>query len=236
MKLPKALRSIWFVALAAGSAIITWGSLEYFHPDELPAFVIEKLPLPREELWLFALRLHVAAAAIALPGCLLLMSAAVLKRAPALHRWLGRITGTVVLLGLAPSGFYLSLYAKGGLPSTIGFMLTGAITVVGMVEGVRTARKGQFVAHRRAVLHVLAQLSVAVTSRAMLFAFDAADFDPETAYLVALWVPVVGSALAVEILMPAVRLQSIPRRSHEAQHPDRRPVVVHSRLGEPARV
>jgi hypothetical protein len=193
------LRAAWLLALAAGSAFITLGSLGYFRAD-LPAFVVEKLPLPWEQVWLATLRVHVVAAAFALPGCLVLMSRTALVRAPLFHRWTGRATATVVLLALVPSGSYLALFAKGGVLSTAGFLLSGAIVAVAMVQGVREARARRFAAHRRCVLHVLAQLSVAVTSRAMLVGFDAIGFDPEPAYLIALWLPVAASALAVELI------------------------------------
>ena len=42
------------LALALGSAAITRGSLGYFGEDMAP-FVIEKLPVPFEEMWLRAL-------------------------------------------------------------------------------------------------------------------------------------------------------------------------------------
>src|SRR6185369_11597026 len=116
---------------------------------------------------------HVVAAAFALPGCLLLLSKRVLVRAPLAHRWAGRATAAVVLLALVPSGSYLALFAKGGIASTLGFLLSGAIVAAAMVQGVREARARRFAAHRRLVLHVLAQLSVAVTSRAILVGFDA---------------------------------------------------------------
>jgi len=197
--LKRFVRAALLVVLALGSAAITYGSLVYFGEDLAP-FVLEKLPLPQEDLWMLALRVHVVAAAICLPGCLLLFSNTVLRRAPRLHRWLGRVTATAILLALVPSGFYLSLFAKGGLPSTIGFMLSGAIVAAGMVQGVRAARARRFVEHRRWVLHVIAQLSVAVTSRAMLFAFDAAGVEEQLAYLVSLWLPVAGSFALVEIV------------------------------------
>jgi hypothetical protein len=193
------LRPAWLFALALGSAFITAGSVGYFGTD-LPAFVVEKLPLPWEEVWLAALRVHVIAAALALPGCLVLMSSTLLARAPRFHRWTGRATAAVVLLALVPSGSYLALFAKGGAPSTAGFLLSGAIVAAAMVQAVREARARKFLAHRRCVLHVLAQLSVAVTSRAMLLGFALADVDPERAYLIALWLPVAASALAVELI------------------------------------
>jgi len=193
------LRAAWLSALTFGSAFITCGSLDYFRAD-LPAFFVEKLPLPWEQVWLGALRVHVVAAAFALPGCLLLLSKTMLTRAPHLHRWAGRATAAVVLAALVPSGFYLALFAKGGALSTVGFLLSGAIVAVSMAQGVRDAHARRFAAHRRCVLHVLAQLSVAVTSRAMLSGFDAIGFDPERAYLIALWLPVLASALAVELI------------------------------------
>jgi hypothetical protein len=193
------VRSAWLSALALGSLAISRGSLDYFGAD-LPAFVVEKLPLPWEQVWLAALKLHVVAAAFALPGCLVLTSRTVLARAPRFHRWAGRVTAAVVLLALVPSGSYLALFAKGGAPATAGFLTSGAITAAAMVQAIREARARRFLAHRRFVLHVLAQLSVAVTSRAMLFGFDAVAFDPARAYLIALWLPVAASAAAVELI------------------------------------
>ncbi|HKA87719.1 MAG TPA: hypothetical protein VKE22_08650, partial [Haliangiales bacterium] len=83
-------------------------------------------------------------------------------------------------------------------------------------QAVRAARARRFVEHRRWALHVLAQLSVAVTSRAMLFAFDAAAVDENLAYLVSLWLPVVGSFALVELLSTRKRPSFPPWRSNEA--------------------
>jgi hypothetical protein len=224
-RLLRPLRVLVLVALAAGSAAITASSLAYFD-DDLAPFVLEKLPLPLEDVWMLALRTHVVAASVCLPGCLLLSLGIVVRR-PRLHRWLGRVTAAAALLALVPSGLYLAWFAKGGVPSTVGFMLSGAIVAIAMVQGVRTARARRFVEHRRWVLHVLAQLSVAVTSRAMLFAFDAAAVDEQFAYLVSLWLPVVASFGLVELLSIRTRARTArsPRRTHEA------PVVArHSHL------
>lgn len=222
MALQKAARFVFLLVTALGSAAITLGSVVYFNDDELAPFIIEKLPLTREELYISVLKVHVVAAAFTLPGCLLLSLSVLIRRAPKLHRWLGRAVGGAVLLALAPSGFYLSLFAKGGLPSTLGFVLSGLIVVAAMVQGIRTARARQFATHRRFVMHVLAQLSVAVISRAMLFAFNATPVDPELAYIVSLWGPVLGCAAFVELWTH--RISFHPRRNHEVI----RPVVSHA--------
>jgi hypothetical protein len=135
---------------------------------------------------------------------------------PRVHALVGRITAFVVLCGLVPSGAWLSFEAKGGALGTLGFLLSGGIVAVAMVRGVQTAIARDFVAHRRSMLHVVAQLSVAVTSRALLIAFAAFGVDEIAGYLIALWVPVVASALLAEwIATPA----SSKRRHHEDFEP-----------------
>jgi hypothetical protein len=74
---------LWVGALSIGLA-----SRVYFDADELAPFVIEKLPLPHEAVWLAALKAHVVAASFALPACLLLSLERML-RFPRTHRWLG---------------------------------------------------------------------------------------------------------------------------------------------------
>jgi hypothetical protein len=197
-RLGRLLGSMWMLGLGLGALIIGWASRVYFASDELAPFVIEQLPLPHEDLWLAALKVHVMAASFALPACLLLSTKRML-RFPRTHRWLGRATGAIVLTALVPSGLYLSLYAKGGAPATVGFALSGLIVAVAMASGVRRARAKDHLGHRRCMLHVLGQLSVAVTSRTLLVLLDAVGIDPDPAYLLALWVPVLAGVGFVEV-------------------------------------
>ncbi len=225
--LHRLLKGSFFLACAAGSAVMTAGSLGYFDDDALPAFVVEKLPELRfEALWLAALKVHVVAASFSLPACLLLVTGLSLK-APVLHRWLGRLTGVVVLVALVPSGVIMAFDAKGGAWVGAGFVVSALIVAWGMVQGVRSARAKDFVSHRRAVWHVLGQMSVAVSSRALLLGLDAAGVDPDAAYVVALWAPLALSALAVELVFPRRPLAERNRRENPALRVDRLvPVVV----------
>lgn len=213
--LPRLLSGAAVLVLALGSLAITRGSLVYFDPDEVAPFVIEKQPLAHEALWMLALRVHVVAAALALPGCLLLLSRRLLSRRPRIHRWLGRVVGTIVVLALLPAGFYLSTTATAGLPSTVGFVVSGLVMLAAMVLGVRAARARRFVEHRRYVLHVLGQMGVAVVSRAMLIALDLAGVDPSAAYIASLWLPLAGSVALVEVITRRPASAPHRRRSHE---------------------
>lgn len=192
-------RLLFLGLMLAGSALITASSLAYFDFDTLPPFAVEKLPVRFESLWLASLRIHVASALLSFPLCLVLMMRWIQRR-PALHRWLGRITFVLVLCALVPSGAVLSFDAKGGKGVTAGFLLSAAIVAWAMVRGVVSARLRDFVSHRRAMRHVVGQMSVAVVSRAMIVAFDAAGVDPDFSYVVALWAPVLAIAAIVELI------------------------------------
>jgi len=199
----------FLISMLLGSALITMMSLPYFDFETLPPFVIEKLPLRFETLWLAALRIHVAAAALSFPLCLALMTRAAQRRAK-LHRYLGRVTGVLVLFALVPSGIVLSFDAKGGPVVTAGFLLSAAIVATSMVVGVRAARRRDLTLHARSMRHVLGQMSVAVISRAMIVGLDVIGLDPELVYVVALWLPVLASVAIVEWLS---------RRSNRSRKP-----------------
>lgn len=198
------LRRAFLLSMMAGALLIGVASLEYFQPHHLAPFVIEKLPVRFETLWRASLKVHVASALFSFPLCLLLMTRT-LRRHRTWHRWLGRISGMVVLGALVPSGIVLSFEAKGGAPVAIGFLLSAAIVLVSMVIGVRAARAGDLRLHVRGMRHVVAQLSVAVTSRALLILLDISGVGPDSAYVVALWVPVLGSAAVAELLSGRLR-------------------------------
>jgi hypothetical protein len=189
----------FLVTMLVGSAMITAMSVAYFDFETVPPFVVEKLPVRFEALWLASLRIHVAAAAVAFPLCLALMTR-MLQRRAAWHRWLGRVTGALVLFALVPSGIVLAFDAKGGRVVTAGFLLSAAIVAGAVVLGVRAARRRELPAHARAMQHVVGQMSVAVVSRAMILGFDSVGVDPSIAYVAALWIPVLASVAIVEFL------------------------------------
>ena len=197
-RLPALSRWAFFASMWAGAALITATSLVYFDFDTLPPFVIEKLPVRFESLWLWSLRVHVASALLTFPLCLLLMTR-VLQRRPLWHRWLGRLAGTAVLCALVPSGVVLAFDAKGGPWVTLGFLLSAALVAVAMSLGVVAARRRDLPLHARLMRHVVAQMSVAVTSRALIFALDTAGVNPDVSYVVALWGPVLVSAAVAEL-------------------------------------
>lgn len=202
--LPALSRGAFLASMWAGAALITVTSLVYFDFDTVPPFVIEKLPVRFETLWLWSLRVHVASALFSFPLCLLLM-ARFLQRRARWHRWVGRVTGVFVLFALVPSGVVLAFDAKGGPWVTAGFLLSAAIVAASMSFGVLAARRRDLLSHAHFMRHVVAQMSVAVSSRALIIAFEQMAVSPELSYLLALWLPVLASAALAELVSSRAR-------------------------------
>src|SRR5262245_17915427 len=165
-----------------GSVLITASSIAYFDFATLPPFVIEKLPVRFEALWLASLRVHVASALLSFPLCLLLMTRW-LQRRRTWHRCVGRFAGALIVVALVPSGIVLAFDAKGGKVVTAGFLLSAAIVAWCTIGGVVAARRRDLASHRRAMRHVVGQMSVAVVSRALIVCLDSMGLDPDIAYV-----------------------------------------------------
>lgn len=185
-------------ALALGWGWIAAASSPYFLAGPLHPFVIEKLPHSVGEGWRAVLYVHVVSALFALPACLLLTSETFRRRALVAHRWLGRVTAAVALFALVPSGLFLARTASGGWLSTAGFALSGVILAGALVRAVVAARRHRLAEHRRYMHHVLGQMAVAVVSRAMLVGAGVLELNPDVAYVVSLWAPVLGVVWWVE--------------------------------------
>ncbi|MBL7685657.1 MAG: DUF2306 domain-containing protein [Deltaproteobacteria bacterium] len=211
----KISQMLLYCFFALGSILITLSSWVYFDFNERAPFLIEKLPLSFESLYIFALRIHVLAAALSLPGCLLLTSKSLLKRYPRFHRHFGRMVGFCILIALAPSGFYLALFARGGFAGTFGFWLSGGIVVWAMLRAIHEARAKRYARHRVFTFHVLGQLGVAVLSRAILVAFDSYPLNPDLIYLISLWIPVVGTFIFIEFFFSPTPFQFLHRRIYD---------------------
>lgn len=187
------------VSMAAGVWLMLSASVSYLELGDAHPFYLEKLPLEHPTWWLAALYVHVPSALLALPACLLLLVRRVRVRFPRFHRWLGRVTGALVLLAVVPSGMYLALFAQGGWITTLGFWLTGSIAFVAMVKSIQAARARHMRAHRRFSAHVAGQLCVAVVSRFLLVFVEELGLYAEWAYVAALWLPVIGCAVVAEL-------------------------------------
>jgi hypothetical protein len=96
-----------------------------------------------------------------------------------------------------------------------------------MVVGVQAARRHQLMLHARAMRHVVGQMSVAVVSRAMIVGLDALGVNPDIAYVLALWGPVLASVVMVEALSLLPKFQHRNSvKSTERSHREIPPLAI----------
>lgn len=115
-----------------------------------------------------------------------------------LHRWLGRVYLSAILVGGA-AGLYMAAIAFGGLPTQLGF---GGLAVLWLATGVlayRRVRQGDYEAHREWMIRNYALTFAAVTLRLWLPLLMLLGFSFVTAYTAVAWLSWVPNLIAVEL-------------------------------------
>lgn len=220
---PKApFRFIAWLALVFFSGLLTLNSLPYFTEPRMHGFVWEKGALADRPLWLASLVIHVIAGVVCLLSSFLQFFRPVLHRAPWLHRWLGRIYVSSVLMFLAPTGFFLSFFANGGWLGVFGFLLLGLLTTVTTWKGWIAMRRGRTAEHAKWMVRSFAMITTALTFRIEHIVFQDLGVAPETGFIAALYLSISGNALAAEWLLWRIRISKTAKpnqtKSHETKH------------------
>ena len=96
-----------------------------------------------------AFNVHVTSGPLALLLGPCLLSSTIRKRWPRWHRRLGRFQCVLVLVFVAPCGFWMAFYAHSGRFAEAGFVALSLATAVTMIMGWRAALRCHFVAHQR---------------------------------------------------------------------------------------
>lgn len=206
---------IGFVCL---SLVVVENSWPIVATAEQVPFLQERIELTESPMWRSMLALHVAAGAICLLASFLQFFRSVLRRAPWLHRWLGRIYTWSILGVLAPSGFYLAVYAKGGLPGVAGFLVLGILTTHFTWKGWLTIQRGRTQEHAGWMIRSFAMVTTALTFRIYNVLFAQVEMAAETVYLVALYLSLFGNLLAAEWLLARMKHRSFNKNAKNIEH------------------
>lgn len=127
-----------------------------------------------------------------------------LRRRPRVHRWLGKIYVLGILVLAAPSGLVLAVYANGGLPAKVGFVLQclvwWGVTLAAWYE----IRRRRFQRHSEQMIRsfavTLAAMSLRTESYLMFYWLGT---KPIETYVTVTWLSWVGNLLLAELLVYA---------------------------------
>jgi len=117
------------------------------------------------------------------------------------HRWIGKLYVASILFFAAPSGFAMSFFAIGGLPSIINFILLSSLWFWFTLKAYRLARRRSYMAHRRFMVRSFLFANSAILLR--LYGFANTTFlnmDPLQAYPFMAWLSWLPGLIILEVI------------------------------------
>ena len=122
----------------------------------------------------------------------------ILKKARTIHNWSGRIYVSVVLFLGAPTGLYMSFFAKGSIWERTLFMFMAVFWFFTTLKGLQTILKKNVLAHKIWMIRSYAMAMTAVTFRLYHIVFFLMGWDHLKNYELSLWISVLGNMLIAE--------------------------------------
>ena len=175
---------------------------QYFTMDTTVGFLAAKQDYLPIRVWRIAFYTHVFSSIFTLLAGGVQFSSYILSRHRRIHRWIGRLYVADVLLVNVPAGLVMGIYANGLLPSKIAFLILDSLWFWFTLKAYLSARKRNFVAHRRYMIRSYALTFSAVTLRTWkLILVHSLTIDPTTLYMIDAWLGFVPNLLFAEWLL-----------------------------------
>ncbi|MCD0463131.1 DUF2306 domain-containing protein [Roseiconus lacunae] len=216
-------RSCWTVLFLLGSAGIVVSLWAYFDNDRTATFLLEKGPLRHDAFWQTAFYLHLVSSTVCLLSGPALMFRRLIRHRR-FHRWIGYLHLNSVLWMAAPTGLMLSVNAKGGVLSAIGFAITGMLWWLATWQGYRSARGCRYAEHAKWMIRSYSLALGAVWFRLLqiAMAYGIPILTGKETYVASVWLSLVASLLVAESSVIALFRQSEKAVEHQ-RHGDQRP-------------
>ncbi|MET3697778.1 predicted membrane protein DUF2306 [Bacillus oleivorans] len=143
--------------------------------------------LTDKSLWVLMIRIHILLAIIALLTGPLGVIKRIRVKSKKFHRWNGRLYVLSILLNFIP-GIYVSFFATGGLPSTIGFLVLNTLWLGTTILGYVNIKRQKIILHSQWMIrsfffsfaNMTIYIIVAITLNVM-------DFSYGYSYTIAVW-------------------------------------------------
>lgn len=189
---------LFWVPVAGFSLLLIYNTLPYFSFSKEFSFIEERSFLFQSSLYNTSFYVHIAAGAVCIGTALVQFSRYILKKTKAIHRISGRIYVFVVLFLGAPTGLYMSFFAKGSFWERSLFMFMAAFWFITTLYGFSTILKKNVLAHKVWMIRSYAMAMTAVTFRVYHIIFYLLDWDHLENYELSLWISVIGNMFFAE--------------------------------------
>ena len=189
---------LFWVPVTVFSLLIIYNTVPYFSFSKDFDFIEERTILFKSNFYNTSFYIHIAAGAVCIGTALIQFSRYILKRSKAIHRVSGKIYVSVVLFLGAPTGLYMSFFAKGSFWERSLFMFMAGWWFVTTLYGLSTIHKRNIIAHKVWMIRSYAMAMTAVTFRVYHILFYLLGWDHLENYELSLWISVIGNMLFAE--------------------------------------
>ena len=192
---------LFWVPVAVFSLLLIYNTLPYFSFSKDFSFIEERKLLFQSAIYNASFYVHIAAGAFCIGTTLIQFSSYILKKRRQIHVWSGRTYVFVVLILGAPTGLYMSFFAKGSFYERALFMFMALFWFFTTYKGLTTILAKNVLAHKIWMIRSYAMAMTAVTFRVYHILFYLLGWDHLENYEVSLWISVIGNMLIAEYLI-----------------------------------
>ncbi len=192
---------LFWLPVTIFSLLLIYNTIPYFTFRKDFIFIEERASLFADNIYNTSFYVHIFAGAFCILTALVQFSRIILKKATAVHRWSGRIYVFVVLVLGAPTGLYMSFFAKGSIWEQLLFMFMAVFWFFTTWKGLTTILKRNVIAHKIWMIRSYAMAMTAVTFRIYHLVFYMFDWNHLSNYEISLWISVLGNMLAAELII-----------------------------------
>ena len=189
---------LFWVPVAGFSLLLVYNTLPYFSFSKDFSFIQERSFLFQSNIYNASFYIHIFAGMLCITTALIQFSRYILKKTKAVHRWSGKVYVFVVLFLAAPTGLYMSFFAKGSFWERALFMFMAVFWFISTFYGLTSIHKKNVLAHKIWMMRSYAMAMTAVTFRVYHIVFYLVGWGHLENYEISLWISVIGNMLFAE--------------------------------------
>jgi len=192
---------LFWIPVAGCSLLLIYNTLPYFSFSKDFSFIEERSFLFQSNLYNAFFYIHIGAGAVCIGTALIQFSRYILKKTRTVHRISGKIYVFVVLFLGAPTGLYMSFFAKGSFWERTLFLFMACWWFITTLYGLTTIHKRNVIAHKIWMIRSYSMAMTAVTFRVYHIIFYLLDWGHLENYELSLWISVIGNMLFAELML-----------------------------------
>ena len=190
--------ALFWVPVTFFSLLLVKNTLPYFSFNQDFGFIQERAVLFLKPVYKISFYIHIFAGMFCITAALTQFSSYLLKKRKNIHIWMGKIYVLVVLVLGAPTGIYMSFFAKGSFLERLLFMFMACYWFFSTMRGLQSIKEKNVLAHKNWMIRSYSMAMTAVTFRIYHILFYYYGVDHLHNYEISLWISVLGNMLVAE--------------------------------------